>query len=251
MLGNGVVVNLGSMFNELSQLDEAGIDYKGRLLISDRAHLTSLFHIEADSKSEKEKGARFLGTTKQGIGPTYSAKMLRMGLRVGDLVREPWSHFEAKYKEFALTFGKLHGVSVDVGAEAEKFKEIRERLIKDAMVVDTVAYLHQSIDKDKRILAEGANATMLDIDFGTYPYVTSSNTTIGAVCTGLGIAPSKIEAAVGVVKAYTTRVGEGPFPTEYDNEVGERLRSVGGEFGATTGRPRRCGWLDLNVVKFS
>lgn len=249
VLGNGVVVNLGSMFNELAQLDEANIPYNGRLLISDRAHITSKFHIEADSKSEK--GNRFLGTTKQGIGPTYSAKMLRIGLRVGDLVNGSWEDFERKYKQFATDFGKLHGVEVDIGQELESFKQIRERLIKEKMVVDTVRYIHEAIDSEKRILAEGANATMLDIDFGTYPFVTSSNTTIGAVCTGLGVAPRQIESTVGVLKAYTTRVGEGPFPTECDNEIGETLRKIGGEFGATTGRPRRCGWLDLNVVKFS
>ena len=179
VLGNGVVVNLGSMFNELAQLDEANIPYNGRLLISDRAHITSKFHIEADSKSEK--GNRFLGTTKQGIGPTYSAKMLRIGLRVGDIVNGSWEDFERKYKQFATDFGKLHGVEVDIGQELESFKQIRERLIKEKMVVDTVRYIHEAIDSEKRILAEGANATMLDIDFGTYPFVTSSNTVTAAI----------------------------------------------------------------------
>lgn len=148
-------------------------------------------------------------------------------------------------------YARIFWSDAEVGEELEKLREIRERLIKDKMVVDTVQYLHRSMSEGRRVLAEGANATMLDIDFGTYPFVTSSNTTVGAVCTGLGVQPQAIEATVGVVKAYTTRVGEGPFPTEEVGEIGERLRKIGGEFGATTGRPRRCGWLDLNVVKFS
>ncbi len=204
-------------------------------------------HIEADGVMEKTAG---IGTTKRGIGPTYATKILRKGLRVGELVN--WDRFEKRYMELYKDMKAMFGIpEYDTGKELAELKNTRSILVEKGMIVDGVNFLHDAMNQKKRILIEGANATMLDIDYGTYPYVTSSSTNIGGACTGLGIPPDKLATRIGVVKAYTTRVGGGPFPSELKDKTGEHLQSVGQEFGATTGRKRRCGWLDLNVVRYA
>mmetsp|Transcript_43506 Transcript_43506/g.57560 ORF Transcript_43506/g.57560 Transcript_43506/m.57560 type:complete len:360 (+) Transcript_43506:322-1401(+) len=248
------------MFDELSQLDTNGVDYKGRLMISTRAQLVSGIQIAADGASEealrKQDESKMIGTTKRGIGPTYASKALRIGMRAGDLA--DWDSFKTKYDYFVERF-KWHFPSesvqnFDTAEELDQLRQLYEKFngSGDRMLVDSIDYMHETLkDPSKKIIAEGANATMLDMDFGTYPYVTSSNTTIGGVCTGLGVPPQAVETTVGIVKAYTTRVGAGPFPTYLPCELGDRIQEVGHEWGATTGRRRKCGWLDLNVVKFS
>lgn len=199
---------------------------------------------------ELQKGKAAIGTTKRGIGPTYASKALRIGLRMGDL--QDWSKFLEKYTTFIKELSYLYRIdNFDTKKELDELRVLSERIRKDKMIIDSIEYMSGAISGGKRIIAEGANATMLDMDFGTYPYITSSSTTVGGVCTGLGVPPKAIETTIGIMKAYTTRVGGGPFPTELLDEIGARLQKVGFEFGATTGRPRRCGWLDLNVVKFS
>lgn len=194
-----------------------------------------------------------LGTTAKGIGPTYASKSLRIGLRVGDLA--DWDLFLEKYNRFISVFEKQFSLSnFDKEKELDQFRQLYEKFNGkgDKMIVDGVDYMHDFLkDPKKRIIAEGANATMLDIDFGTYPYVTSSSTGIGGVGTGLGVPPQSVETTIGIMKAYTTRVGAGPFPTWLDNPIGDRIQDVGHEWGATTGRKRKCGWLDLNVVKYA
>lgn len=255
ILGNGVVLNVPSMFEELEQLDKNGIDYKGRLKISTRAHIVSDIQIMADGMDEDKRKnkdeASMIGTTKRGIGPTYASKALRIGLRAGDL--QDWPKFVEKYNTFIAHFKNHFPVGdFDTKKELDAIRKLHERIISDNMLIDSVDYMHNLLsDPKKRIIAEGANAVMLDTDFGTYPYVTSSSTTVGGVCTGLGVPPQAVETSIGIVKAYTTRVGAGPFPTWLNDATGDRLQSVGHEFGATTGRKRKCGWLDLNVVKFA
>jgi adenylosuccinate synthase len=257
ILGNGVVINIPSMFEELEQLDRDGIDYRGRLKIATRAHLVSDIQIMADGMDEdkrKEKNeASMIGTTKRGIGPTYASKALRIGLRAGDL--HDWKSFVEKYKVFIAHFKNHFPVGAfDEKKELDQLRNLYERVngSKDKMLIDATDYMHELLQNPKkRIIAEGANAIMLDTDHGTYPYVTSSSTTLGGVCTGLGVPPQAIETSIGVVKAYTTRVGAGPFPTWLNDETGDRLQTIGHEFGATTGRKRKCGWLDLNVVKYA
>eukprot|EP00744_Colponema_vietnamica_P000654 GILI01001149.1.p2 GENE.GILI01001149.1~~GILI01001149.1.p2 ORF type:complete len:459 (+),score=163.85 GILI01001149.1:42-1379(+) len=250
LIGNGVVLHVPTMFKELEQLEKQGMDWRQRLLISDRAHLLFDVHMKVDGMAEasNSKGTgTFLGTTKKGIGPCYSTKSLRTGLRVGDLLN--FERVKTQLPRIVAQFQKQFEFEYDVNAEIEKYREYAETL--RPMIVDGVQYINSSLKSGKRILAEGANAALLDIDFGTYPYVTSSNTTAAGVISGLGLAPSKLDTIVGVVKAYTTRVGEGPFPTELLDEIGENLRRKGGEFGTTTGRPRRCGWLDIAVVRYA
>lgn len=250
VLGNGVVVHIPTLFEELSQLDKNGVPYKGRLLLSDRAHLVSDIQIHADGLLEQQKGKNAIGTTKRGIGPTYASKALRIGLRVGDL--RDWTRFQEKYATFIKELSYLYRIdNFDTRKELDELRTLSERIRNDNMIVDSIEYMSKALKSDKRIIAEGANATMLDMDFGTYPFITSSSTTVGGVCTGLGVPPQVIETNIGIMKAYTTRVGGGPFPTELLDETGDRLQKIGFEFGATTGRKRRCGWLDLNVVKFS
>jgi adenylosuccinate synthase len=255
VLGNGVVIHLPTFFQELDSLTQKGVSYEGRIKISDRAHLVFDFHQELDAKMEEEakKGSKdnSIGTTRKGIGPCYTSKIARMGIRVGDLRYEESLH---RKLENLLSFSRktFPDLAAGLSVDDEVRKYVREYLPRIApMITDTVHYLNDAIRKGKRVMIEGANATMLDIDFGTYPYVTSSSASIGGACTGLGIAPTKINSVVGIVKAYTTRVGAGPFPTELDNELGERLRSQGHEYGTTTGRPRRCGWLDIVALKYS
>jgi adenylosuccinate synthase len=245
VIGNGVVIHIPALFEELKQLDQHKIDWDSRLIISDRAHLTFKAHLAMDRLFEQKL---FLGTTKRGIGPTYGLKSFRWGVRVGEL--KNWDSFLAKYAQFNDFVTQTYGIEVDRAQELSELKHYRDILIEKKMIQDTVGLMHDAL-KNKRILTEGANAIMLDVDFGTYPYVTSSNTSVGAICTGLGIPPQKLETVLGVVKAYTTRVGEGPFPSEIESWEGALMQKVGGEFGSTTGRPRRCGWLDLSVVRYA
>ncbi|KAG8036636.1 hypothetical protein G9C98_003958 [Cotesia typhae] len=214
ILGNGVVIHIPGLFEELEQNEAKGLkDWKSRLIISDRAHIVFDFHQQVDGMQELEKGSQSLGTTKKGIGPTYSSKATRNGLRIGDLMGD-FEKFSEKFKTLVTTYQRMFpSLHVDVKSELERYKGYAERI--RPLVKETVHYLHSALKNGQNVLVEGANAAMLDIDFGTYPYVTSSNCSIGGVCTGLGLPPSTIDQVIGVIKAYTTRVGDGPFPTEY------------------------------------
>ncbi|EGG15345.1 adenylosuccinate synthetase [Cavenderia fasciculata] len=250
ILGNGLVIHLPTLFKELAGLKEKGIKYEGRLFISDRAHLVLDIHQMIDAMKEQElsKGNDSIGTTKKGIGPAYSSKASRGGIRVCDLYhpenfkKNLYRISENKHKRFG-TF------EYNVEDEIKRYTEYAELL--RPMVIDTIYYMNQAFKEGKKVLIEGAQSTMLDIDFGTYPYVTSSASSVGGACTGLGIAPNKIVHQIGVVKAYTTRVGAGPFPTELHGDEAENLRKAGGEYGTTTGRPRRIGWLDIPVLRYT
>lgn len=259
LIGNGVVIHIPSFFEELENLEKKGLkNARSRLFISSRAHLVFDLHQRTDKLRELElsgasKDGKNIGTTGKGIGPTYSTKASRSGIRVHHLVNDDpnaWEVFETRYRRLLETRQKRYGpFEYDADEELRRYKVYKEQL--KPFVVDSIPFLHNAIKLNKKILVEGANALMLDIDFGTYPYVTSSNTGIGGVITGLGLPPRTIEKIFGVVKAYTTRVGEGPFPTEQLNEYGDKLQTIGAEYGVTTGRKRRCGWLDLVVLKYS
>lgn len=250
LIGNGVVVHIPTMLKELEQLQEFDPNALKRLLISSRAHVLFDSHRAVDGMMEAEKNSKAIGTTKRGIGPCYATKCDRNGLRFSDLIN--LDTLDQKIHDL-IRFQKLHYASamlnVDVNAEVKRYREFGVLLRSN--IVDGVSYLHKEIDSGKKILCEGANAALLDIDFGTYPYVTSSSTAIGGVCTGLGVSPKQIDCVIGVVKAYTTRVGHGPFPTELNDDNGQRLRDIGHEYGTTTGRPRRCGWLDIPMIRYS
>ncbi|KAG0642078.1 Adenylosuccinate synthetase [Tuber brumale] len=249
IIGSGVVVHVPSFFHELESIQKKGLDTTNRIFISDRAHLVFDLHQLVDGLEEVELGAKGIGTTRKGIGPTYSTKAARSGIRVYDLFH--WEEFEKKLRLLAAGYKRRFGdlLEYDVEEELSRYKVYYETL--RPYVVDAVVFIKHAFETNKRVLVEGANALMLDIDYGTYPFVTSSNTGIGGVITGLAISPFKIKNIIGVVKAYTTRVGAGPFPTEQLNGTGDHLQSVGREFGVTTGRRRRCGWLDLVIVKYS
>ncbi|KAK3753625.1 hypothetical protein QZH41_014732, partial [Actinostola sp. cb2023] len=249
VIGNGVVIHVPQMFQELEKLESQGVTgWNKRLIISNRAHLVFDLHQEADKLKELGRGS--LGTTKKGIGPAYASKAQRLNLRVCDLVGN-FDIFTEKFKSLASHFQKLFpNLEVNIEEELTKYKKYAERI--RPLVRDTVVYMNEALQKPNlAIVVEGANALMLDIDFGTYPFVTSSNCSIGAVCTGLGIPPNAIGNVYGVTKAYTTRVGIGAFPTEQDNDIGCKLQEIGREFGVTTGRRRRCGWIDLVILKYS
>lgn len=254
LIGNGVVIHLPGLFDEAKRAEEKGLKgWMDRLIISDRAHLVFDLHQTVDGMQEtdKAKGGTSIGTTKKGIGPTYSSKMSRTGIRVGDLVGD-FDTFANKFRILVEQNERAHpGLKVDVDAELALYHDFGRAIAP--MVKDSIQVMHEAIADPKvhSILVEGANAVMLDIDFGTYPYVTSSNCTVGGVCTGLGIPPITLGDCYGVVKAYTTRVGEGPFPTEQLNPVGEMLQERGHEWGVTTKRKRRCGWLDIPVLQHS
>ncbi|KAG9204596.1 hypothetical protein G6514_000380 [Epicoccum nigrum] len=249
VVGSGCVVHVPSFFKELEALDKHGLDTTDRIYISDRAHVVFDVHQLVDGLEEVELGGGNIGTTRKGIGPAYSSKMTRSGLRMCDLFDE--EVFEKKLRRVADGYKKRFGdlLKYDVEEEIAKYKELRPKIAP--YVVDQVPLLQSAKEKNAKILVEGANALMLDIDYGTYPFVTSSNTGLGGVITGLTLGWRSIKEVIGVVKAYTTRVGSGPFPTEQLNEVGETLQKVGHEVGVTTGRKRRCGWLDLVVLKHS
>jgi adenylosuccinate synthase len=252
VIGNGVVVHLPSFLNELDSLSKKGIECQTRVKISDRAHLVFDFHQTVDGMKEDKLGRNKIGTTKKGIGPAYASKISRNGIRIGDL--QNFAYFEQRFRDLAeATMAAYPGLDIDVQEQLEYYKDIAPRV--NAMTTDTIKYTNESYQNGKRILVEGANATMLDIDFGTYPYVTSSNPSVGSVLTGLGVSPDKVKGIYGTVKAYCTRVGEGPFPTELipdsPTSVGYHLGTVGAEYGTTTGRQRRCGWLDIPQMQYS
>lgn len=250
VIGNGVVIHLPGLFEELKKNEAKGMkDWQDRLIISDRAHLVFDIHQQVDGLQEAEKGKNSLGTTKKGIGPTYSSKATRNGIRIGDLLGD-FAIFEEKYRTLAASYKRMFpALALESEQELARYREYARRI--RPLVRDTVSFLHAELRAGRRVLVEGANAAMLDIDFGTYPYVTSSNCSIGGVCTGLGLPPNVIGEVLGVVKAYTTRVGDGPFPTELHDETGKLLQERGHEVGVTTRRVRRCGWLDLVVVKYT
>ncbi|KAK7396265.1 hypothetical protein VNO78_17143 [Psophocarpus tetragonolobus] len=251
VIGNGVVVHLPGLFKEIDGLESNGVSCEGRILISDRAHLLFDFHQVVDGLREADLAKSFIGTTKRGIGPCYSSKVNRNGIRVGDL--RHMDTFPQKLdlilSDAALRFKDFNYGPDVLKEEVEKYKRYAERL--EPFIADTVHVMNDAIAQKKKILVEGGQATMLDIDFGTYPFVTSSSPSAGGICTGLGIAPRVVGDLIGVVKAYTTRVGSGPFPTEILGSGGDLLRFAGQEFGTTTGRPRRCGWLDIVALKYS
>ncbi len=252
LVGNGVVIDPVIFQKEIKALEKYNIDLKERLLISRKAHLILPTHRLLDAASETAKGKAKIGSTLKGIGPTYMDKTGRNGIRVGDLESENW---KAKYRDLAekhLSMIKYFDVDIQYDLqelENEFFKGVKS--LQELTFIDSEDYLSKAIKDKKSILAEGAQGSLLDIDFGTYPFVTSSTTTAAGACTGLGVAPNRIKEVFGIFKAYTTRVGSGPFPTELDDEYGKKMAKVGNEFGATTGRPRRCGWLDLVALKYA
>ncbi len=250
LIGNGVVVDPLTLEQEIQKLEQAGLTISRNLFIARKAHLILPTHKILDAASEQHKGLSKIGSTLKGIGPTYMDKTGRNGLRVGDLESPD---FEVRYEELKQKHLRLLGL-YDFEYQLEPLEKAwfqsLERL-RSLNFVDGEYFVNEALRAGRRILAEGAQGSMLDIDFGTYPFVTSSSTISAGVCTGLGLAPRHIGDVIGISKAYCTRVGSGPFPTELDNEIGERLRKEGGEFGATTGRPRRCGWIDLPALKYS
>ena len=252
VVGNGVVIDPVIFKKELENLEKHDIDYKSKLLISRKAHLILPTHRLIDQASELSKGKKKIGSTLKGIGPTYMDKTGRNGLRVGDLEMEGWNEKFDNLISKHLNLINNFNVEIDFDIEELK-KEFLSSIdyMNELKFIDSENYFHDSIEKGRKILAEGAQGSLLDIDFGTYPYVTSSNTTSAGACTGLGVPPNRIGDVFGIFKAYTTRVGSGPFPTELFDKVGERMAKIGNEFGATTGRPRRCGWLDLVSLKHS
>ena len=269
LIGGGCVINVREFFDELEVLEKAGVDTKGRVFVSDRAHVVFDLHQRVDNVSENELGASQIGTTKKGIGPCYSTKAARSGVRVGEIADEKLMN--TKLRALASSWQKRYGdlLQYDVEEEIKRFDQYRTRLAP--FIVNQVPLVKKEEDRGGRILVEGANALLLDLDYGererhlcgnnklmlscsktgAYPIVTSSNTGIGGVFTGLAISPFKIKEIIGVVKVYMTRIGRGPFPTELRGEMGDRLQKLGGEFGVTTGRKRTCGWLDLVILRYS
>ncbi|MDA8572653.1 adenylosuccinate synthase [Flavobacteriaceae bacterium] len=252
LVGNGVVIDPVIFKKELDKLSEQDVDFRKTLLISRKAHLILPTHRLLDAASETSKGKAKIGSTLKGIGPTYMDKTGRNGIRVGDLELDDWKE---KYRNLAnkhqamIDFYNVK-LEYDLNELESEFFDAVETL-KSLEFIDSEEYLHQAQRDKKSVLAEGAQGSLLDIDFGTYPFVTSSNTTAAGACTGLGVAPNSIKEVFGIFKAYTTRVGSGPFPTELFDEDGETMSRVGHEFGATTGRPRRCGWLDLVALRYA
>lgn len=252
VIGNGVVIDPVSMMDEIRMIKELGYEVEGRLLVSHNAHVIMPYHKRIEEARELARDAGAIGTTGRGIGPAYVDKFARTGIRVVDLLdrdvlrRKLTASIEEKN---AILESVYEADKLDVEAIIEEYVEF-DRLI-DPFVTDTVEFLASSLADGKKVLAEGAQGSLLDVDFGTYPFVTSSHPTAGGCCTGLGIPPTAIQESIGIVKAYSTRVGNGPFVTELHDENGEELRRIGNEFGATTGRPRRCGWLDLVALRYT
>ncbi len=250
LIGNGVVLDPVTLKRECESVAAFGVDYRKNLFISQRAHLILPTHRALDKASEMAKGVEKIGSTLKGIGPAYMDKTGRNGLRVGDLLDKS---FTTEYIKLRLKHQKLldsFHFHEDVSVWEEEFFEALE-FMRQFKIVNGEYFINEKIHDGKSVLAEGAQGSMLDVDFGTFPFVTSSNTISAGVCTGLGIPPQKIRDVIGVTKAYCTRVGSGPFPTELSDDTGEELRKIGNEFGATTGRPRRCGWIDLVALRFA
>jgi adenylosuccinate synthase len=252
VIGNGLVVDPIALVTEIDALEASGVDVAKQLRISNRAHVLLPFHRLMERLSEARPGRVSIGTTSRGIGPCYEDKAGRRGIRFGDFVRfdcfrEAYDALLAEKLEILKTFDLLDGA--DHAPDFDRYRQIAERL--RPLVCDTARLLNQDIRDGKRILFEGAQGTMLDVDHGTYPFVTSSSSTAGGACTGTGVPPNKISGVVGICKAYITRVGGGPFPTELHDHIGEQIRKRGKEFGAVTGRPRRCGWFDVPLLRYS
>ena len=250
LIGNGVVLDAVTLRKEYDKVAAFGVDGRKNLFISERTHLILPTHRALDKASELSKGNEKIGSTLKGIGPAYMDKTGRNGLRVGDLLDK---NFTTQYIKLRLKHQRLldsFGFNEDISEWEEEFFEAIE-FMRSLKIVNGEYFINEKIAAGKKVLAEGAQGSMLDVDFGTFPFVTSSNTISAGVCTGLGVAPQKIKDVIGVSKAYCTRVGSGPFPTELHDETGERLRKIGNEFGATTGRPRRCGWIDLVALNFA
>lgn len=258
VIGNGVIIDPFVFNKELEMLKSNNISFDKNLLISKKAHLILPTHRLLDAMYEHNKGKAKIGSTLKGIGPTYTDKTARLGIRIGNIDRddflEKYTELKNRHLQIIKSFDfdyanqKIEGLTLDE-YEQKWFDSIE--IIKAIKKIDSEYYINQCLNNNKSVLAEGAQGTMLDVDFGTYPFVTSSNTVAAGVCTGLGIAPSKIGEVYGIFKAYCTRVGSGPFPTELDNEEGQKLRDEGKEYGSTTGRPRRCGWVDLAALKYA
>ncbi|MFT3908980.1 MAG: adenylosuccinate synthase [Ferruginibacter sp.] len=250
LIGNGVVLDPVILRKECEAVASFGVDYKKNLFISERAHLILPTHRALDKASELSKGQEKIGSTLKGIGPSYMDKTGRNGLRVGDLLDK---NFTTQYIKLRMKHQRLldnFNFQEDISRWEEEFFEALE-FLRDFKIVNGEYFINEKISSGKRVLAEGAQGSMLDVDFGTFPFVTSSSTISAGVCSGLGIAPQKIKEVIGITKAYCTRVGSGPFPTELLDETGDFLRNAGNEFGSTTGRPRRCGWIDLVALKFA
>lgn len=252
VIGNGVVIDPVALMDEIRQVEALGFEVEGRLHISHTAHLIMPYHKRLDTAKEQYRDAGAIGTTGRGIGPAYVDKFARTGIRVVDLLDRDTlrAKLEAALEEKNDLLAKVYGAErIDVDSMVDEYVDFDRRI--DPFVTDTTALLHRALADGKRVLAEGAQGSLLDVDHGTYPFVTSSHPTAGGCCTGLGVPPTAVDRVIGIVKAYTTRVGNGPFPTELTGPMGEHLRSVGQEFGATTGRPRRCGWLDLVALNYA
>ena len=250
VIGNGVVVEPSALLEEISGLKKRGIRVTDNLLISKNAHVIMPYHMALDNASEKARGKKCIGTTGRGIGPAYVDKMARTGIRIGDLLTPDRfiDKLKANLRQINFLMKNLYGArGFSARAISEEYIRYGRSLRKH--IADTDIVVNEAVSQGKNVLLEGAQGALLDIDHGTYPYVTSSNSTAGGACTGVGIGPTRISRVLGVVKAYTTRVGEGPFPTEIEGPEGEEMRARGGEFGATTGRPRRCGWLDTVILR--
>jgi adenylosuccinate synthase len=250
VIGNGVVIDPIVFAKEISALQERGVNIQDRLLISRKAHLILPTHRILDAASEAEKGKGKIGSTLKGIGPTYMDKTGRNGLRVGDILEpeflDKYNSLVAKHRGILANYNFPYDV-----AELEKEWMTGIKILRSLQIIDSEHYINNALISGKKVLAEGAQGSLLDIDFGSYPFVTSSNTVAAGACTGLGIAPSRVGQVLGIFKAYCTRVGSGPFPTELEDETGEQMRQIGREFGSTTGRPRRCGWLDIPALKYA
>ncbi len=252
VVGNGVVIDPEALLGEIDSLRELGVDVRSNLLVSDRAHVVFPHHRQLERSSEESAHGRRLGTTSKGIGPCYEDKAARRGIRIAELVST--EVFPRRFRAIAAEKGLIVealglGKARDIESDLRRYEQLAERL--RPYVTDTSAYLSRAAGNGKRLLFEGAQATMLDIDFGTYPYLTSSNASAGGLCTGSGVSPRLVHEIAGVAKAYATRVGEGPFPTEAPGNAGDMLREVGREYGTVTGRPRRCGWFDIPLLRYA
>jgi adenylosuccinate synthase len=254
LIGNGVVVDPESLLQEMENLKKEGVEIDGKLFIDPKTHIVLPYHKTLDELKERKRGKDKLGTTKRGIGPAYIDKIARTGIRMVDLIDEKSlsKKLEINWKEKNEIFNKLYGFKMSNQEKINLIKKYQEygQLLKKYLM-DVSLYLNQAIKEDKKILFEGAQGTLLDVDHGTFPYVTSSHPIAGGACVGTGVGPTKIDKVIGITKAYTTRVGRGPLPTEMQGEMEEYIRQKGREFGATTGRPRRCGWFDAVVVNYA